>query len=426
MSELNKFKTTAGNDRYLRFIPEYDSISDATELLNIYNSIKDEYDEDDLLNFITEKVTFNFGPKNWELHHMILGDATKKLYINIIDNYIQHETLPIEIILQNICMYTDDIELFLKYYVYNKNTLKYFCNSLLYSKNLSNLSNYIFNNYTVSAEEKFNIYFFDKSCDSHLIQIVVDMYNIDLNRIDILNIKRCYLTTESYIEIVETIVRNTSDSVWPELSIFQIFGTNDIAIVEYFMKKYFNDVNVNILFKSIECVIGLPMLKYLVELIGIEKFEKDFFNYDFYYDSGKYSFVHDCEALKWLFDNGFEVDVDMDNLVYIEPIILKMQNMIATNNHDQIKQYTKILFNKLFYYNCTFEPKSKIFDSVPIYFFDLDVIFEISIINNCTDIVDLVLAENFKPKNIQDVIHDLKIFNNTQMLEYIDMHPELF
>lgn len=423
MIEINWeiFKTKEGLERYQQ-IENYSSENDNNicskskydkKLTSgVKKMIENECAEGDLLNYIRDKLSFNTEMHSGKIHDDILIYIVKKLYINIIDAYIHYDVDSEHIIIKNICKYTDNIDFFMSYWDGSNNTINYYCHSLLYKNEPSQLSDFIYNNFSKVVKNPDAYYIFyifddvDIEIGYELIKHVIDKYKIKFGSAKPLK-NKCS-TPEKYIEIMEMLIINSLPKINHTLFMKEIMNNCNIDAVKYFTEKYFADIN--IIFELMKVVNKFEIFKYFINFVGVEKFDVDFFD-------TKFAPVHEYDILNWLYDNGFKININMMDFNSIDIIILIMQNMIQTNNYEHIRPNTEYITKKIFHELNPFEILNKIIKYVPLHMFDIDIIFKIAAMYNNVEIINLLLSNNFEPKNIQNIIHDAKLLGNTKILE---------
>lgn len=414
----NDFKTIEGLNLYMRY--EYEKNDWDLTFDNIYykldDLINDECDEDILLKYLINNTLIDDIMNNWNQSRFekLCKYIVKKSYVDIINKCIESESSFIYAIMDLICATTDNVELFEKYYN-QTDTFSYLCTSLLYKNEPSKLTDHISNNYNL----EFNFFKFGmfKKDDVELFKSIISRYKINYEQINILSIILKCPTISDYVEIMETILINSDASV-VDIKLFmrEIILNGNVEHVEYFLSKYFYDVDQSILFELIEYIKKLPTLKYLIELIGLENFDSKYFC--------KNIFNFDYDILKWLIDNGFEIILNIEGYYDPDTIFFIIEIHVKADDYIWIKSNARTIINKLFY--TSFDTDNIIlnnfFEIVPEDALHIDIMFEIFIMDGHFNNISLLLSKNFKPTNILDIIHDLTLLEDQTMLDYINIH----
>lgn len=414
MYTYKDFKTIEGFVKYYETIKNKYAIStycnkitipDNETNIGVTKLIENECDEHSLLKY--GKKYYHDVPDQ-----DILKYAIKKSYIKIIDLYAKHTPAHHNNIIKYVCSLTDNVDLFKKYYT-GTNVLVCLCSSLLFENKPSDLTNYILNNYnwteTTAVPIKPIIFlhtFKIDNCD--LIKFIVTEYKIKFDDVDTSLLELKCPTLEDYKEIMETLLINSGSMINMNNFMRKIVDNSSVDIIKYFIEKYYTGD----LFNLVKYADNLEKFKYFIDIIGIENFSQDYFNVD--------KFFCCYDILEWLFDNGFNINIDIEDFDY-DIMFLILKNMIKTNNFEYIKKNTRNIMRNIFSQNNVDDLFEKLInlEHMSIILFDLDIIFEFAIVHAITKIVDQLLIE-FEPKNIDDIVHDLKLLKNDSMLEYIN------
>lgn len=362
---------------------------------NFIKMINEEISEDDLIDYIIKNPTISFNCID------TFRLSVKKSYDKIIDLYIDSNY---DYIINICCTTTDNIYLFKKYYKDKNDSFDYLCMSLIYNQAPSKLTTYISNNYLcVPKINTFRVFSnVDKIISTNLIKYIVSTYDITYYNIDTIELYFKCLTVDDYVEIMEMILINSDIYKCRILFMRNIIHLCSKAHVEYFITKYFF---ADIVKKIILRAKDVQTLKYLVELVGFDNFDQEYFT--------ELKIIgYDHDMLKWLVDNGFKIIIDSPYDVKI--IMLMVDIEIKNANYDKIKSDTRRIITIIFNRNLSTEVINFLKRTVDV--FDLDILFEIAIMHECIEIVDLIII-NYQPLNIDDIVHDLKLLNKDKIIK---------
>lgn len=398
------------------------NISHIDSQVNIINNhIKNELSDLDFFNFIDK-----FDP------HMDAVRGCKKLLSYLVKKSCT-QTLDILAkkykydIIDGILKYTDDIYMYIKYCTDADRIADRagdYCVSLFYENEPSKLSDYIINNYECSLLHKFFLYVAIKHMDhdetyfeknyliiTHIIKqfcLTADINNIHENFFDL-------VSEDNFMPIIKLLFENINDSnkINFNRSILNILFNCSFNNIKLFIAEYGDYVNFKLLLKE---VINFDIFLYLVEFVGLENIDIEFFMNNFRNNS--------CEIIKWLIEHGFKIRPTISCLSHFDTdtIIEIIKHAISDDDCDYIYDNTEIIIKIIFSSNSL----NKILEIANIEIFNLNTLFEIIMIDQDFNLWYQLFPAGAKINNVDDVINDLKLLNMYDTVKYIEEHSNLF
>lgn len=372
--------------------------------------ISNECSENELYKFVTTIFLANSGS------YLTYADTYDKLYKYIIDksylnifNAIASNSRYDSTGIKNIVLTcTENIDLYNKFA--SEDVVNDIFLSLLYKEEPSILTEYIINNNELTSMCNIFIpckYKYISNSDTcyYLIIYVIEKCNLAYG--DVRTSYELYgLTTDNNcIKILELLLNNSNDK--DDIAydfLLEIMRYYSLDNFKYFINKYFYNINCNILIDILNCAFKLDYVQYLIEIIGHDKILPNYF--DNYKD-------YDC--IKWLYDQHLLLRPIFDVISDGNTVIMIVQNLINDSDFDYVKDNTRIIMRIIIDSNMS-EQLMKI---VPIKIFDLEIIFEMAALSECFNIIDILIAENYNPKCLDNVLHDLKLLDKILILDYI-------
>lgn len=408
--EPNLFKTYAGT--YYRDHIQFkdDNFNFGNNLTDpihddINELLKKNCTEDELLEYIG---SIKLDPSNPYKYKNLYKHIVTNLLESVIDTIIiQNENYlaPIQLA---ICQHTDNIDLCKKYCQNSYfDSFNAFCASLCYKNKPSVLSEYIFENYEMILATTSKYFFLNfgsmhKDTQLELIVYVIDKFNISYSKNNYYEFIFNTLGEDSAIIILNKLLNNVMydiNLIIPDL-IEIIIEHCSVSNVKFFVEKYIT--NIQILIKLLSRTNNFDTFKYLVEVI----------NNNALIDP-KLFYLTNYEIVEWLLLNNIMIKPNITYCSNYKIILLVVKAAVLNNDVEYLKENTSNIMIKMY------ENYDKLFDIVPMNIFDLDKMFEHMIIFENYKLIDEIIGIGFKPKNISDIMHDLKLLKKDQMLEYI-------
>lgn len=396
-----EFKTDVGINIYSKKIQ--DSIFEPNyNLITIEQMIKNKCTPEELLSFVKTIPILN-------MYTIVTNYIIQNLNDDaIIDDLINYDVKFLPIIQRAICIYTTNVDLYKKYCV---TQVESFILSLFYYYNgqPSDITEYILSENILnnSVHRNFLYEFFNDRNEStdrfKIILFIVENLNLKIDNFNVSTLFK-FLREEYAIIIMEKIF---SEKYMYDF-MFTIIKNCSLPNIKTIINKY--TPNINILLETINYATDYDTFLYMIDLIGISNFDQDSFIFTMF---------KNYDIIKWLFANGFKHEP------YILPginhdIILLIIN--HTENYAYIKDNTNAIIKSMFQN----DEQMKLFDHIPINIFNTDLMFNLAFIHEKYKLINMLVENGFKHKNISDIIHDLTVLKRESMLEYIDKNHEVF
>lgn len=414
---MNPCKTTEGKYKFSQNKSVKFTSSNYKKIIN--DLIITEHTEDELCS-ILEKMHNDNDNKYFKIYHNWEGQYFYKYiidrsYFKVFDILVTNSKYYNDEIRYSICFNTDDVHLYKKYVTHDTNPIRDLFLSFMFKGNPSELTEYIVDNYDLKIKYSGDmciylnlIYISD--CDK-LYQAM--KYAITRCKLAYNNI--CYrlctlLKTDECIEILELLFDNFLPNDIYEY-VLDIMHNQHIDVFKYFFIKYYDGSDDTVI-KFLVNTIQLENIQYLVGMIDRDKIFAKYFE-----DCSDY------KTIKWLYDENLLFDKIEDKIIPYHPnlkLISDSECMIMilekiTDSYVFLKN-TRTVMKKIIEFNICYY----LIETVPINMFNLAIVFEIASLNEQYDLMNMLVTENYKPINIDDVVSDLNILEKYSMLEYID------
>lgn len=417
------FKTTQGkflfnknNVRKLKkFIPRTQ-----TKKSLVTDFLCQECSENDLIESIRHPLS-----NKKLIKYIIMHSCT-----NCIDKIMTSDDNLIDYIKRMICKHTDNIELYEKYNTKNGSLYYDLCYSLFYLKKPSQLTNHILNNYDCSTKNNdFNMFCSLKDSNTmfFLIKYIIETLHIGY-AFSIYGL--CYCMPENlYFEILNMLVLNTDDFYACPKTNLNLLRTlmGDIVCklslpnIKIFMSTHPQFINQKICIEAIPLCSNLDIFLFMIELVGVNKINSKLFDH---YDN----FCECYDIVKWLIDNEYlrgpecKINFHIDEISDDSVIDLIINNAIELGDFDYIEKNSMALV-----FSIMSGGSLELFNKIPISIFksNSDQIFELLLFDEKFDLLYL-FDDLSRPTNIDDIVHDCKLLNKNNILNYISENSEYF
>lgn len=349
-------------------------------------------------------------------------DIIKKKIPNIFNSYI----------ISNICMMTDNIDLYVKYcdptsseHQDNNNydCFKFICLSLLYTGEPNKITKYITNNYHNNHDKKIKMIICcrQKYLSVESIQYVIDCCKISINDIDLQDFFEHYNDSD-IINIVDTLISNctregynTNPKIFPMIK--KVVHSKKLNLIKYFLNKYplTNHKYLKILMMSNSLDLFLHMCTFInLDDLKVDHFyHAEIFNYD---------------IVKWLIDYGFVIrpqinseflDLNVIHIIFDDAINKFDYNYIQTNL-DEV--YLDILYDE----HDNTELLIKIINLVKLNILKYPTLVSDAIESNNITILKILFDNGFTVddyynvmSDLENILHDTTV--NPHILQNIDI-----
>lgn len=375
--------------------------------------------ENELLDCIKKYHTDTF-PQNYNNYNDMFKFIVENAYDGVIDLILLGNRNCVQIV-QYICLYTDNVELYIKYYSQMiqgakngqmvtddlENIILSFC----YQNEPGKLTSYIVDNYQKQSTSltifRYLASKFDIDISADCVEYIITQFKLSVDNIYVENYICKTWTSEQIVKIMKLLITdNISDynKIFIMVPIVELCLASDI--------KYFVELlnpSINLLCSLSSKSKNLDQFEYFFELIGSDNFdESQLFNY---------------EITQRLIDLGFNPRPDLIYCPDKQTFILVILDAIIKSDYDYVNKNIRYIIMVVFEnYVSNHELLMQIIELAKLKILNLNILFEKVILHDNYDILNLLIDNNIECTNIQDIIDDLILLNNTSMIEYVNQH----
>lgn len=344
--------------------------------MNIINKlISDGCTEDILLDYLKK----DDASSDIIFYTNIMKYAVVNSFIKICDE------IPNVFLLAAICKYTDNVELYLKYYQNNDRLFEHVCLSLFYTTGPSRLTEYIVEKYKIDIINQPDFVIFNDA-DNDQDKFEQMSYVIDKFKISycIDNYKLFKFLTEDFgIIIIEKLLNNNMNDQIIDCAVKLIIDNCSLHNIEIFIEKYL--LNRNLSINLLHSVTDYDIFIYLIRMVDESELN---------FNDNNFKFLSNHMIVKQLIMNGYTVRPKISLVDDYQVACLIIQDAALNNDLVYLYDNTEGII-------IMFLDSINVFDIIPSSILDQDVIYCIANRYSDENLIN-ILVQNKYPIDLEN------------------------